>query len=238
MTNKSISTSVFKIQEFKFFDQTIRAIVDNGKILFCGKDVAVALGYSKPQNAINTHCRYSLKRGIPHPQNQKKTLNMLFVPEGDVYRLVAHSKLPKAEEFEIWIFDEVVPSVIRAASSCRIIQQDLFDASQLDAPSTTKDRKPVSDMVNTWVGLAPVSYRDAWQMLKAHLGVDKADDITLVQIQPAVEWLQEQINIHTAKPLPGSELDEYQKELLASFDKLDPHTRAATIILCAKAAGR
>ncbi len=36
---------------------------------------------------------------------------MLFIPEGDVYRLIVHSKLPSAERFERWVFDEVLPSL-------------------------------------------------------------------------------------------------------------------------------
>ena len=37
---------------------------EDGKVLFCGKDIATALGYAKPQNAIQAHCRGALKRGI------------------------------------------------------------------------------------------------------------------------------------------------------------------------------
>ena len=36
---------------------------------------------------------------------------MLFIPEGDVYRLITHSKLPAAEQFERWVFDDVLPSI-------------------------------------------------------------------------------------------------------------------------------
>ena len=89
----------------------VRTVVDNGKVWFCGKDVAEALGYSKPRNAINAHCRYALKRGIPHPQAPNKTIEMLFVPEGDLYRLITHSQLPRAEKFESWVFDEVLPEI-------------------------------------------------------------------------------------------------------------------------------
>ena len=44
---------------------------EDGTILFCGKDVAEALGYEKPYNAIERHCRCTLKRGIPHPTNSE-----------------------------------------------------------------------------------------------------------------------------------------------------------------------
>lgn len=90
----------------------VRTITEDGKVLFCGSDVAKALGYAKPQNAIERHCRCALKRGIPHPQSPDKTIEMLFITEGDVIRLTARSPLPEAAKVESWIFDEVVPSVL------------------------------------------------------------------------------------------------------------------------------
>lgn len=89
----------------------IRTIEENGKVLFCGADVAKALGYKRPNDALSLHCRYTVKHSIPHPQNPGKQIEMNFIPEGDVYRLITHSKLPSAEQFESWIFDEVIPSI-------------------------------------------------------------------------------------------------------------------------------
>ena len=76
-------------------------------------DIAAALGCAKPRNAITAHCRYALKRGVPHPQALNKELETLFIPEGDVYRLITHSKLPSAEKFERWVFDDVLPMIRR-----------------------------------------------------------------------------------------------------------------------------
>ena len=89
----------------------IRVIQENGKCLFCASDVAKALGYAKPENAIGRHCRCTLKRGTPHPQSPNKMMEMVFIPEGDVYRLIVHSKLPAAVRFERWVFDEVLPTI-------------------------------------------------------------------------------------------------------------------------------
>lgn len=36
---------------------------------------------------------------------------MAFIPEGDVYRLIVHSRMPGAERFEKWVFDEVLPMI-------------------------------------------------------------------------------------------------------------------------------
>ena len=86
----------------------VRTLEENGEVLFCASDVAKALGYAKPENAISRHCRATLKRGTPI---SGKMQDINFIPEGDVYRLIARSKLPSAEQFERWVFDEVLPSI-------------------------------------------------------------------------------------------------------------------------------
>lgn len=105
MTNTNIE--IFNNAEFG----SVRVIEEDGNYLFCAKDVAEALGYAVPRKAIYDHCRYVLKRNVPHPQSETKTVQMLFISEGDVYRLIVHSKLPSAERFERWVFDEVLPAL-------------------------------------------------------------------------------------------------------------------------------
>ena len=88
----------------------LRTIERDGEIWFVASDVAKALGYQKPANAVARHCRYTLNWGIPHPQGNG-TLEVNIIPEGDLYRLIIGSKLPSAELFEKWVFDEVLPSI-------------------------------------------------------------------------------------------------------------------------------
>lgn len=97
---------------------------DNGRIMFCGKDVASALGYSNTKDAIRRHCRWGVKHDLPHPQSPSKTIKMIFIPEGDVYRLVAHSKLPRAAEFESWIFDKILPQINQTGGY--VANEDMF----------------------------------------------------------------------------------------------------------------
>lgn len=87
---------------------TVRAIEEDGKILFCGSDVAKALGYSNDRDALRRHCKGVVKRDTPTTSGNQ---TMTFIPEGDVYRLITHSKLPEAEQFERWVFDEVLPTI-------------------------------------------------------------------------------------------------------------------------------
>ena len=83
----------------------------NGNILFCASDVARVLGYSNPRDAILRHCRCVVKRDVPHPQSNSKFLEVNFISEPDVYRLICGSKLESAERFERWVFEEVLPSI-------------------------------------------------------------------------------------------------------------------------------
>lgn len=96
---------IFNSEEFG----QVRTVEINGKPYFVGTDVAKALGYAKPNNAVSTHCRSTLKRGIATKQGNMS--EMVLIPEGDIYRLIIRSKLPSAEKFEKWVFDEVIPSI-------------------------------------------------------------------------------------------------------------------------------
>ena len=86
----------------------IRTIQNDSGILFGGSDVARALGYARPADAISAHCKGVCVLPTPSAGGIQNTK---FITEGDVYRLIAHSKLSGAERFERWVFDEVLPSI-------------------------------------------------------------------------------------------------------------------------------
>lgn len=89
----------------------IRTVESEDKIYFVASDIAKALGYENTSKAIADHCRWVTKRYIPHPQNPDKKIEVNVIPEGDMYRLITHSKLESAERFESWVFDDVLPSI-------------------------------------------------------------------------------------------------------------------------------
>ena len=105
---------IFKNDQFG----TVRTVEEDGKVLFCGKDIADALGYSNSRDAMDRHCKGVVKHDVGVQTGFKSDgtpaiqyVGMSFIPEGDVYRLITHSKLPSAERFESWVFDEVLPSI-------------------------------------------------------------------------------------------------------------------------------
>lgn len=106
----------------------VRIIEDNGKVLFCGADVAKALGYARPTKAVMDHCKGVLKRDILTNGGEQE---MTVIPEGDVYRLIVHSRLPKAQEFEVWVFDTVLPEIRKTGGY--IAGEEHMDDDQLMA---------------------------------------------------------------------------------------------------------
>lgn len=87
----------------------VRTIENGDKILFCGSDCAKALGYQNPSRDVNRHCKNIEKRCTTDSVGRQQ--ETLFIPENDIYRLVTHSRLPEAQKFEKWIFEEVIPSI-------------------------------------------------------------------------------------------------------------------------------
>ena len=86
-------------------------LIINGKEYFPATACAKMLGYSNTHDAIKQHCRWVVKHEVPHPQSLSKTVEVNFISEGDLFRLIVKSKLPNAEKFERWVFDEVLPSI-------------------------------------------------------------------------------------------------------------------------------
>lgn len=83
----------------------------NGEVLFCGADVAKALGYSNTRKALSDHCKADgvTRRYITDSLGREQ--EAAFISEGNVYRLIIRSRLPEAEKFERWVFEEVLPSI-------------------------------------------------------------------------------------------------------------------------------
>ena len=115
----------------------IRTITEDGVTLFCAKDVAVALGYKRPADAITAHCKGSVIRRLPTNGGEQ---DMKFIPEGDIYRLAARSELPGADAFERWIFDEVLPS-IRKHGGYIAGQRDMTPEELMAAAVLVADKK-------------------------------------------------------------------------------------------------
>ena len=99
----------------------VRFLLVGGKPHAVGVDVARALDYAKPSQAVIDHCKGIRKLGIPSAGGIQATN---LIPEGDIYRLVVkaadQSRNPeikaKPSRFEAWIFDEALPAIRETGS--------------------------------------------------------------------------------------------------------------------------
>ena len=91
---------------------TIRTMSnEQGEPMFCAKDVALALGYTKPENAIVQHVDGddSLKQGVIDSRGRKQLTT--FINESGLYSLILSSKLESAKRFKRWVTGEVLPAI-------------------------------------------------------------------------------------------------------------------------------
>ena len=130
---------VFRNEEFG----EVRTVEMDGNPYFMASDVAQALGYVRPNDAVSAHCRATVKHSIPI---SGKMQDVNFIPEGDLYRLITHSKLESAERFETWVFDEVLPSIRKNGGY--IAGQDSLSDDELMAKALMVAQRKIEEKNN------------------------------------------------------------------------------------------
>lgn len=102
------------------FGEVRATLAESGQPLFCALDVAKALGYKNPAKAVTQHCKGVSVLGTPTVGGVQP---IKFITESNVYRLVMRSKTEKAEKFQDWVCEEVIPS-IRKTGGYMTIRED------------------------------------------------------------------------------------------------------------------
>lgn len=134
-------------------------LIEDGKELFPARQCAKLLGYSNSADAVSRHCRAIVKRDNVDSVGRIQTLQ--YIPEGDLYRLIIRSRLPSAQKFEKWLFDEVLPE-LRRTGGYRV--------------------KAAAALPHTWLGRGCICADEAARLL----GVKKDRISTLLRSRPTV----------------------------------------------------
>lgn len=105
------SIQIFNNPEFG----DIRTVDQNGEPWFIGKDIATALGYKNPRDAITRHVDSDDKGVVKHdtPSGEQE---MVIINESGVYSLTFSSKLEGAVRFKRWVTSEVLPTLRKTGS--------------------------------------------------------------------------------------------------------------------------
>ena len=84
----------------------IRTVEIDNEVWFVGKDVATALGYANPKNAVPKHVSKEdkLSTQIEYAGQRRE---VTIINESGLYSLILSSKLPSAKDFKHWVTAEV-----------------------------------------------------------------------------------------------------------------------------------
>lgn len=128
---------VFEKEEFG----KVRTLMINGEPWASGKDVATALGYKNPQEAVRMHVDPEDK-GVSKTLTPRGEQDITIINESGLYSLILSSKLPKAKEFKRWITSEVLPALRKTGH---------YGTAQKPTPT---DPAKLAELVDTVAGLA------------------------------------------------------------------------------------
>lgn len=101
------------LQTFNFNDQSIKIQNADNQIWFCGADVARAIGYKNPAEAIADNVSAKNSRALDLGKKGRKPI---FISEAGLFELIMRSTLPAAAQFQDWAHEEVFPSILRTGT--------------------------------------------------------------------------------------------------------------------------
>jgi len=173
---------VFENSEFG--ELKLRTI--DGKEYFPATECARMLGYANPHKAVSDHCEHLVKCDkIAYTTNQHgkttaQPVTINCISASDLRRLIIRSKLPAAEKFERWVFDEVLPTIRKqgayvpdmTAIITQTIQTTIQEMSKQLLPYITQNqtevafrRKPAASTVSA---LKPKLLQEVNEMILFH----------------------------------------------------------------------
>jgi prophage antirepressor-like protein len=117
------------------------------KFWFRAHDIAVFLGYKKPDKAVWKHIpTHALQRWSElQPHLEEKVVvppdwkpHTPFISEGGLYRLLCRGPKPEAIRFEKWVFDDVLPNLRETGTytlkqQVRLLTEDVQKLDLLNA---------------------------------------------------------------------------------------------------------
>ncbi len=182
----STQTDCVAVVPFSFNETPIRTINEDGQPWFVAKDVCAALEIawsSATLRQIPAEWKGGIQLITPGGKQRLRSIS-----EPAVYKLAFRSNKPEADKFTNWVASEVLPSIRKTGGyTCGL--------------STKADRRPLSALISTWVSVAPISHKDAWKQIHAHVGA-KAEAMTMPMVKQALAFVQERIDKAIAPALP------------------------------------
>lgn len=158
-----------QMQLFNFENQQVRTLIINEEPYFVGKDIAIILGYKKPENAIANHVEdedktTTLIQGTGSNYKSKTVI----VNESGMYSLILSSKLPNAKRFKHWVTSKILPA-IRKTGSYQLPQtpEELLSLTVQATNHLTKRMNTVEEDIDFLMNKSEVDEKQRFKLQKA-----------------------------------------------------------------------
>lgn len=178
-----------------FGEHTIHLYEHDGKVWITSTELGKALGYNDPGRAMPKIYDRHQDELTPHSITVKVTdidSNQVrrhrLYDEPGAYLVTMFAGTARAKEVRLWLAN--LPKAhreLKAQSHARL--------------ATKEERRPLVDLVRSWVSVAPLGYGAAHSQVNALFGVQKIDQMTVEQVEEAVEWVKSRIEEAHSAPV-------------------------------------
>lgn len=181
---------------FSFENSQVRTLGTPDLPLFVAIDVASALGFQKPSNAVSQHVDSEdlIKQEITDKLGRAQTVNC--VNESGLYALIFGSKLESAKRFKRWVTSEVLPAIRKTG--------------RYEAPTTITpaEQRAIQREVAIRAHKTASNYRTIYRAIKARYQIARYDQLPRTQLEDCLDFIREvELDVpevpHTAHPDDG-----------------------------------
>ncbi len=190
-----------------FNEITFSPISHQNNLWIRAAELARALGYSDTRKVTHLYERNSDEftqditqvieiSDVPVLGTSKNlvTKTRIFSLRG-CHLLAMFARTPVAKQFRRWVLDVLEKYAAEQQPSRHLVDDMVLPASP-DRLSrrTDPERKQLTAIINTWVGMAPIHYANARAQVNAHFGVTGVDKLTVAQVKEAIKYVQGKID--------------------------------------------
>ena len=181
---------------FSFENSQVRTLGTPDLPLFVAIDVASALGFQKPSNAVSQHVDSEdlIKQEITDKLGRAQTVNC--VNESGLYALIFGSKLESAKRFKRWVTSEVLPAIRKTG--------------RYEAPTTITpaEQRAIQREVAIRAHKTASNYRTIYRAIKARYQIARYDQLPRTQLEDCLDFIREvELDVpevpHTTRPDDG-----------------------------------
>ena len=181
---------------FSFENSQVRTLGTPDLPLFVAIDVASALGFQKPSNAVSQHVDSEdlIKQEITDKLGRAQTVNC--VNESGLYALIFGSKLESSKRFKRWVTSEVLPAIRKTGR---------YEAQETITPA---EQRAIQREVAIRAHKTASNYRTIYRAIKARYQIARYDQLPRTQLEDCLDFIREvELDVpevpHTTRPDDG-----------------------------------